>query len=325
MKLSPTLWEDIQSYLFYDAQLSNKKGNVSALKSLCKQLVDYFAVVEFNRPNFTNFLSHLAAKGLSKQTRDNHLKMAKHVDRYLFINSPGYVRCLEDYKFIKDKRIIVKDTLTVDEVKRLVGVASNDIDDTLTLFLCETAARAMEALSLKWQDLIEESGEYYCIFTDTKSGNDREVPILKQELWDKLQKLPRTCSYVFPSPVDATKMMSNQRLGDMIHRRAAAAGITKRVYPHLLRHTWAVLAKNSGLQVGDVQRILGHSDLNTTAKYFNVSLEQKRRAMATHILNKEKLSVQRLENMVREHVERLLEGTGYSLDVIGLKGGSEHE
>jgi integrase/recombinase XerD len=318
MKLSPTLWEDIQSYLFYDAQLSQKKGNVSTLKSLCKQFVNYFSSTDFNRPNFTNYLSYLASKGLSKQTRDNHLKMAKHIDKYLSINITGYIRCLEDYKFIKDKRIIVKDTLTVEEIKRLVQVDSNDIDDTLTFFLCETAARSMEALTLTWDALIDESGEYHVIFRDPKNNEDREIPILKHDLWDKLQKLPRTCEYVFPAPNDNTKIMSNQRLGDMIHRRATAARINKRVYPHLLRHTWAVLAKNSGMSVGDVQRILGHSDLNTTAKYFNVSLEQKRRAMSTHILNKEKLSVEKLKNMIQEHAASLLEGTGYSLDALTL-------
>ena len=57
-----------------------------------------------------------------------------------------------------------------------------------------------------------------------------------------------------------------------IKRAAVLAGITRKVNHHILRHTFATLAAESGMNPHALQRILGHSDLSTTTKiYTNVS------------------------------------------------------
>jgi integrase/recombinase XerD len=48
---------------------------------------------------------------------------------------------------------------------------------------------------------------------------------------------------------------------------AAAAGITKRVYPHLLRHTVAQHLLEGGMPLEQVQKFLGHEKLETTQIY----------------------------------------------------------
>ena len=52
---------------------------------------------------------------------------------------------------------------------------------------------------------------------------------------------------------------------------ADAAGITKRVYPHLLRHTMATRLLALGMDITDVQRFLGHDDIATTRLYAETS------------------------------------------------------
>ena len=58
---------------------------------------------------------------------------------------------------------------------------------------------------------------------------------------------------------------------------ARAAGITKRVYPHLLRHTMATRLLTLGMEITDVQRFLGHEDLATTRRYAETTAALLRR------------------------------------------------
>jgi len=42
------------------------------------------------------------------------------------------------------------------------------------------------------------------------------------------------------------------------------------VHPHTLRHSFAVHCLKSGMNIRSLQKILGHSDLNTTAEYLDL-------------------------------------------------------
>ena len=55
------------------------------------------------------------------------------------------------------------------------------------------------------------------------------------------------------------------------------AGITKRVYPHLLRHTMATKLLALGMDITDVQRFLGHENITTTRHYAETTAATLRR------------------------------------------------
>jgi integrase/recombinase XerD len=67
-----------------------------------------------------------------------------------------------------------------------------------------------------------------------------------------------------------------QSLRQQLRRQAAASGLSRRITPHMLRHTAATLLIETGVDIRFVQRLLGHSSIATTEIYTHVSDEALR-------------------------------------------------
>jgi integrase/recombinase XerD len=105
-----------------------------------------------------------------------------------------------------------------------------------------------------------------------KGAKRREVPI-RRDLAQLLQLHigTRRAGPLFASRQQGSgatpHVLTRQRVGQMVRDVAGAAGITKRVYPHLLRHTVATRLLALGMDITDLQRFLGHESITTTRLY----------------------------------------------------------
>jgi integrase/recombinase XerD len=73
--------------------------------------------------------------------------------------------------------------------------------------------------------------------------------------------------------------ISNRRLRTLVKDLGQRAGLKKDLHPHTLRHTYATLLREAGVELGDVGNLLGHASLDTTRIYDHMSMTRKKLAV----------------------------------------------
>jgi site-specific recombinase XerD len=189
-----------------------------------------------------------------------------------------YVRTLkrpEFREYIPYPRVRTKlpGILSKDEVARMINSSGTLFRRTLIMVLYGTGMRRSEAARLKLSDI--DSQRMIIRVINGKAGKDRDLPLSPALLetlrahWRWLK--PRT--YLFPSRKhrDIEQPITDKSVWVACTEAARLAGIRKRVTPHTLRHSWATHLLEAGTDLRTIQLLLGHEDLETTAKYLHLS------------------------------------------------------
>jgi site-specific recombinase XerD len=119
-----------------------------------------------------------------------------------------------------------------------------------------------------------------------KGSRDREVPLTQKvldalcEYWRAAKIKPRV--YRFPTRKEPTKQekpISDKTVWNACHEAALRAGLTKRIGPHTLRHSFATHLLEAGADLRTIQLLLGHRCLKDTAIYLHLSRRHLRAAI----------------------------------------------
>lgn len=158
---------------------------------------------------------------------------------------------------------VLIEVLSRQEIDLMEQTALTERDKLIVRLLADTGIRAGELLGLRASDLIEKDRANY-LRVRGKGAKERLVPIPRLA--------PRLRRYITADMSGriflALRRRGGQRdpltlsgLQKLIRSLAREAKITKRVHPHLLRHSYATWALSRGMNPIQLADVLGHSSL----------------------------------------------------------------
>jgi len=146
----------------------------------------------------------------------------------------------------KKKHKLPEELLTEDEVFRIAKAADNLRDRALVLVLYETGCRIGEIMSLRLKNV--QFDQYGAVLRVTGKTGDRRVRIISSapalSAWMQLHaRADNPEAPLWPPLSTNTKyklnIMEYQRIHKLLQELGVRAGVKKRVYPHLFRHSRA--------------------------------------------------------------------------------------
>ncbi|MEG0260486.1 MAG: tyrosine-type recombinase/integrase [Lysinibacillus sp.] len=111
-----------------------------------------------------------------------------------------------------------------------------------------------------------------------KGDKERKVYLsekAKYYLKQYLDSRTDDCPALFASERRPIRRLTNEGIQYQIKKIKNASNIEKPLHPHIMRHTFAQLNLNAGMELADLQALMGHEQADTTARYAQVSDERK--------------------------------------------------
>lgn len=162
----------------------------------------------------------------------------------------------------------IPDILTIEEIRNLIDSIANIKHKLIIKLIYECGLRVSELINLKTEDI--NFNKNLIKVRLAKGKRDRFVKLpesIKEELMSYCKL--NTSEILFPSARGGN--LTTATIQAILKNSSRKRGIKKRVYPHLLRHSFATHLLESGTDLRIIQKLLGHSDIKTTQIYTQIS------------------------------------------------------
>jgi len=173
----------------------------------------------------------------------------------------------------------IPNAISEEDAQRLLAAAASPFERAMLLLMLTAGLRRSEVGAIRLEDANLEN---QALLVRGKGAKQRMVPLMPQTaraIQDYLDVRPEVNQpYLFLSPQG--QRLAADYINRTLRRILARAGLTKRITPHMLRHTFATHLVRNGVDVRTVQELLGHSDLETTANYLHSDTRAKQTAVA---------------------------------------------
>jgi site-specific recombinase XerD len=249
---------------------------------------------DLDAPLVGAFLDHLEEhRGVSAKTRNARLAAIHSFFRFAALRHPDQAELIRRVLAIPPKRVArpLVSYLNAAEIAALLDAPDSTTrlgrrDRALLLVAVRTGLRVSELAGLRRADVaLGPSAAVTCM---GKGRKHRTTPLdaaTAKALRGWMEEIPAESSRpLFPGPRGAP--LTRDAISRVVSRHATAASATcpslatKRVTPHVLRHSCAMQLLEAGVDVAVIALWLGHESIRTTDIYQHADLGLKERALA---------------------------------------------
>ena len=233
-------------------------------------------------PDIVAYIKSMRKKGLGAATTARHLAAVKGFFKYLVnegVLKKNPAEVTQSPKLWKK----TPEVLSIKEVERLLAAPTNiepeGVRDTAMLeTIYATGLRVSELVKLSLNEINLSAGY---ISTMGKGAKERATPMGEVaanaiEVYLKNARPAllkgRTSEACFVTRRGGA--MTRQGFWKIVKKYAQKAGVTKKISPHSLRHSFATHLLEHGADLRSVQKMLGHSDISTTQIYTHVARQR---------------------------------------------------
>ncbi len=281
--------DEVREFLSY---LATEKGlSRNTLTAYQQDLVDFLTFCRVKRiPWLTpslgqlrNYLAHLRKQELSERSIARRASALRQFYRFLVREDKVDSNPADLLTVVRKGRKLPKH-LTVEEVFKLISAAKGtgefDVRDRAMLELWyATGCRVSELSGLKASGIDWDQAVVKVL---GKGGRERLIPITREAVeWGKKYQVLRhealrrhnlkeTEAFFLTRRGEA---FTRQGMWKLVKHYALKAGITRNVWPHMIRHSVATHVLQGGADLRSVQELLGHRSIATTEIYTHLDPE----------------------------------------------------
>ena len=159
--------------------------------------------------------------------------------------------------------------ITVDQALGMIATTQNIKHRLILTVLYSCGMRRSEVINLKLSDINHSRGTI--TVEQSKWGKDRLLPLPHTliSIMKEYLRFYQPKTYLIEGPKGG--QYSATSIANIVSRAAKNAGISQRITPHMLRHSYATHLLEKGVDLRYIQELLGHSNIDTTTVYTHVA------------------------------------------------------
>ena len=276
-----------------DLKISNERN--LDFNSLKEDFIKYIDVsnktIETYSGNLKQFIKYMQENGIKNPTREDIIAYREYLkDNYELhtVNSMMisirqffkfleysniYKNITENIKGVKIENYHKREYLTLEQCKSVLNSAKNIRERVLFTLTFTCGLRANEVANIRLQDFTLKGGKH-CLYVLGKDRDGKQDYVnVSRETFDLIQEYVKEYNiqdYLFVSESNHNKggQVSTITLRRIINSMYERVGIKSKEYVfHSLRHSFATLSLQSGLDIREVSKGLRHKNISTTEIY----------------------------------------------------------
>lgn len=261
--------------LNYEHDLDEFKNYIETKKIDYKDM-DYSKV--------SDYLLHLSSKKYSSSSINRHLSSIRSFYAYLlkekYVNSSPF-KTIHGPKKEKKLPNYLKYQEFLDLINSLGTSPLEKRNRMILELLFATGVRVSELINIKLTDINFKEQEIKVYGKGKKMRivyfNNECQKVMSDYVLNVRQEIlnGKYCEYLIINHLG--NKITTRGIEEIIDKCILKSSLNHKISPHTLRHTFATLLLNEGMDIREVQELLGHARLSTTSIYTHVSNEELRK------------------------------------------------